>query len=264
VARHRLVMEVARQKEPLPHRRDVTLIEPLHHSRKRLGRYASRIRFFLSGLKSSPRVATRAAILFVGCGTCEEILSLHLANQTFYKVGLDLDPAKLPTPFAVADLLCADAEHTPFRDSCFDLCYSFHSLEHMKNAEACVYEMARVLRDEGELFLSTPNKKRLLGYICSAQGETVKSVVMKNLREWSARLRGEFESQRGYHCGFTMAELRTLLVRSFKEVRFVSREYTIHVADLKYRAILRFVDIFGALSVVSPSHAVFCMHPRRR
>jgi SAM-dependent methyltransferase len=228
-----------------------------------LGPYASRIGFFLKGLRGSPKLEEGAAVLFVGCGTCEELIALHLANETSYLVGIDLRAARLPVPIASVDLLCADAEHTPFRNSCFDFCYTFHSLEHMKSAERCVSEMARVMRDDGELFLSTPNKKRLIAYLCSAQRETLNTILMRNLREWTARLRGVFESRLGYHCGFTMAELHSLLVRSFKEVRFVSRDYTMHVAGTKYRPMVRLVDFFGVLGAVCPSHAVFCTYPRR-
>ena len=225
--------------------------------------YTTRVRFFLRGLRDASRLAAGASVLFVGCGTCEELFSLHSISGTSYLVGLDVEGTKLAGPAATVDFGCADAQSIPIKDGCFDFCYCFHSLEHMTNPTTCVSEIARVLRDEGELFISTPNRRRLVGYVSSAQRETARAILLKNVREWVARCKGEFEPEKGYHCGFTLGELCKLLTSDFKEVRFVSEEYAIYMAGPKYHPLVRLMNIFKMLRAICTSHAVFCRHPRR-
>jgi 2-polyprenyl-3-methyl-5-hydroxy-6-metoxy-1,4-benzoquinol methylase len=60
--------------------------------------------------------------------------------------------------YAASDLTCA-----PFVNYTFDTIYAFEVVEHIKNDDAFLSEMARLLKEDGYIFISTPNKK-LSGY----------------------------------------------------------------------------------------------------
>ncbi len=111
-----------------------------------LVRYASRVRFFLQGLRRSSKMGLGASALFVGCGTAEEISSLHSMCPLADLIGLDIERGGLPYPASTMNFLRADAQCIPVRDSCLDFCYCFHSLEHIADPAACVSEIADASR----------------------------------------------------------------------------------------------------------------------
>lgn len=51
-----------------------------------------------------------------------------------------------------------DGRHLPFENESFDLVTSFHVLEHVQDDAGFLAEIRRVVRPNGRLFLSTPNK----------------------------------------------------------------------------------------------------------
>lgn len=60
--------------------------------------------------------------------------------------------------YAASDLICA-----PFANNIFDTIYAFEVIEHIKKDAAFLSEMVRLLKKDGYIFISTPNKK-LSGY----------------------------------------------------------------------------------------------------
>jgi hypothetical protein len=115
---------------------------------------------------------------------------------------------------------------------------------------------------DGELFLSTPNRKRLIGYFFSATKHPLQEVLRWNLSEWVARMTGRWTPERGCHCGFTIKSLSILLHGGFGRVRFVTREFTLHIAaGTKFERVVRFLDSTHLLRVIAPSHTVYCELP---
>jgi len=53
----------------------------------------------------------------------------------------------------------ADAENLPFEDNFFDVVVSFETIEHLHEPENFLQGAKRVLKDNGLLIISTPNKK---------------------------------------------------------------------------------------------------------
>ncbi len=51
----------------------------------------------------------------------------------------------------------ACGEELPFRDECFDIVYSYQTLEHVSNVERCMQEMIRVAKSGGGLILQFPD-----------------------------------------------------------------------------------------------------------
>jgi SAM-dependent methyltransferase len=94
-------------------------------------------------------------VLDVACGTGYglEILSTF-GRSTF---GVDADTEALRQASRHGSALAADGGALPFADQTFDAVTSFETLEHLQHRERFVAELARVLRRDGTLMLSTPN-----------------------------------------------------------------------------------------------------------
>lgn len=61
------------------------------------------------------------------------------------------------------DLTQADAENLPYGDASFDVIVSCETIEHLTNPENSLREMARVCRQNGFLYLTTPNYFNAMG-----------------------------------------------------------------------------------------------------
>ena len=104
-------------------------------------------------------------ILDVGCGTgtFEGILLLYKNKSDMNITGIDGSPKCIEVakskqiPNAV--FLCGDAESLPFRDNSFDCCLLIEVIEHISDKEGTVKELKRVLRTDGTLIITTPNKE---------------------------------------------------------------------------------------------------------
>jgi ubiquinone/menaquinone biosynthesis C-methylase UbiE len=62
-------------------------------------------------------------------------------------------------------LLVADAEHLPFRESSFDLVYSWGVIHHSPDTPAAVREIARVLRPGGRARVMIYHRRSLVGFM---------------------------------------------------------------------------------------------------
>ena len=58
-----------------------------------------------------------------------------------------------------ASFVCGDAVSLPFEEECFDVVVSFETLEHIRAYRKLLAECRRVLRADGLLICSTPNKR---------------------------------------------------------------------------------------------------------
>lgn len=107
-------------------------------------------------------------VLDYGCGSGygPEILSRH-ANQV---KGVDInekviDYCKKTYQIPNLSFQIIDSSRLPFEDRLFDVIVSFQVIEHVTNVKQYLHELKRVLRDDGILIISTPNKKwRLLPF----------------------------------------------------------------------------------------------------
>jgi SAM-dependent methyltransferase len=105
--------------------------------------------------------ATGRRVLDAACGMAYGSAMLAAAGATAV-VGVDLDEsviakvraaAKPGTSFDVADL-----RKLPYDDDEFDLVVSFETIEHVSDPAVVFDELARVLKPEGLLLVSTPNR----------------------------------------------------------------------------------------------------------
>jgi SAM-dependent methyltransferase len=98
-------------------------------------------------------------VLDLACGAGFGLEMLRRAGARVS--GADRDPvavAEARRASAGAEVLLSDAAGLPFPGGTFDVVTSFETLEHVPDAAAMVREIARVLRPDGVLVLSTPNR----------------------------------------------------------------------------------------------------------
>jgi methionine biosynthesis protein MetW len=105
------------------------------------------------------------ALLDVGCG--RGAVAAALAPRFREVQAVDGDPEALEVARArgiETRLLDLDARALPFEDARFDAVLCLEVIEHLRDPEGLVRELARVMREGGQLYLSTPNI-RFAGYV---------------------------------------------------------------------------------------------------
>lgn len=162
-------------------------------------------------------------ILAVGCGSGIEaaVLAQELNAEV---IGIDLQDDFSAGASDVATLHVGDATALSFGDESFDFVYSFHALEHIHDPEMAIGEIHRVLSRKGVYWIGAPNRSRMLGYVGSRNFSFGKKIQW-NLRDWVARLKGEFRNELGAHAGFSTGELQALLETKFGNPHDVALSY---------------------------------------
>lgn len=209
------------------------------------GKTEALARFLRRSISKQPR-----RILVVGCGSGLEaaILAQAFGAQT---VGIDMNVDFNPAHAALATLQQGDAINLEFADKSFDLVYSYHALEHIPQYRAALSEMHRVLAEDGQYCVGTPNRLRLLGYVGSKDASPFQKFLW-NAKDWSARLRGRFRNEYGAHAGFSAEELGTALGNVFSSVRDITLAYYFEVYPDKAR-LIEFVHGMGIERFLFPS-----------
>jgi len=116
------------------------------------GEHAARYVFSLAFVENK-------VVLDIACGTGYGIAILK--KQAKHVIGVDVDPEAAGEALGEcddrADVLLGDGLGLPFADAKFDVITSFETLEHLHERAKFLTELARVLRPDGVLLLSTPN-----------------------------------------------------------------------------------------------------------
>jgi SAM-dependent methyltransferase len=108
------------------------------------------------------QLAAGCAVLDVACANAygSAVLAAHGASIVS-SVDVALDPLLEASKFRRPFLTCASATRLPFPDHTFDLVVSLETVEHIDDDEAYAKEMGRVLKQDGLLICSTPNRRVL-------------------------------------------------------------------------------------------------------
>jgi ubiquinone biosynthesis O-methyltransferase len=108
-------------------------------------------------IKSDPS----GKILDIGCGSGHG--SAHLADKFLKVIGVDiseeaLEYAKNNWQRDNVSFVVGDALSIPFEDNTFDAIAAFEVFEHLTDWEKFLTELRRVLKPNGIVYISTPNK----------------------------------------------------------------------------------------------------------
>jgi Methylase involved in ubiquinone/menaquinone biosynthesis len=100
-------------------------------------------------------------VLDIACG--EGYGSNLMAVNATYVTGIDINEeiitkAREKYKRPNLEFLQGNAEKLPFDDNSFDIVVSFETIEHLENHQALFSEIKRVLKPDGILIISTPNK----------------------------------------------------------------------------------------------------------
>jgi len=130
--------------------------------------------------------------LDVGCGTGK--ILLELGRNSRYAVGVDISSAMLRgairkiKEFPNIDLVRCDVECLPFRKAVFDRITCTEVIEHLEAPMSLLNEMARTLKPDGEVFLTTPNDLWFpLFYIADKTGIRVPEGLANHFSPWRMR-----------------------------------------------------------------------------
>jgi ubiquinone/menaquinone biosynthesis C-methylase UbiE len=77
-------------------------------------------------------------------------------NQICYAVGIDINISRL---YYRKNIVLSDCEAIPFKDNAFTKIIFTEVIEHVTHDSKAIMEINRVLKKEGLLYLSTPNKE---------------------------------------------------------------------------------------------------------
>ncbi|MCR4297610.1 MAG: methyltransferase domain-containing protein [Gallionella sp.] len=109
------------------------------------------------------QLSRHRTVLDVACG--EGYGAAMLAENALRVTGVDISVDAIRHASnryghqANLEFIAASCDSLPFQDASFDLAISFETIEHIETQPAFIAELARVLRPDGVLLLSSPNKR---------------------------------------------------------------------------------------------------------
>ena len=112
----------------------------------------------------------------------------------------------------------------PFADDTFDVVFYHHVIEHVSDPTKSLNELWRVLAPGGLIYVGTPNRHRVVGYLGSPDA-TRSEKIKWNIVDYRARLKGKFRNEYGAHAGFSEKELSELLGGRFTDVEILTADY---------------------------------------
>jgi ubiquinone/menaquinone biosynthesis C-methylase UbiE len=116
-----------------------------------------RQKWFVNKIVSS----TRGLTLDCGCG--RGLWSKKLREKGLEVIGIDISEKRLKYAKVEGNnnlIICASCTHLPFKSNCFDSALLIEVIEHLneENQETTLSEIRRVLKSEGTLIITTPNR----------------------------------------------------------------------------------------------------------
>lgn len=194
-------MEIKKTENPTLH--DQEQFYDAYWSRlKPYGRFkaarVSKIVEYLSEIKIK-RIGSE--ILDLGCGDGRSVAIWNIFGKA---TGLDLSPAAVAhakKAYPGLDYFSGDALHTPFNNQTFDIIVSQEVIEHIEEQQLYIDECHRLLRDNGYLVLTTPNKY----YFDRVKGGNYSKQPIEKIME-SGQLRALVESK------FSILKLESIVI----------------------------------------------------
>ncbi|MBW2973140.1 methyltransferase domain-containing protein [Candidatus Woesearchaeota archaeon] len=188
-------------------------------------------------------------LLDVGCGE-GHYFSLYKKRNLAFK-GIDIDPSMLVN-LKKYSVTCADVQKLPFNSSAFDTIVCIDVLEHVKKDKKAIAEICRVLKNNGKLIFSVPNKKYPFFY-----DPINRFLGLFNLHipigMWAW----------GHHRLYTEEEIKKLLVDAgFKITKYEPRSHFLLALSINYTTYIANYILIPLLKVVGlKNKATFRIKP---
>jgi 2-polyprenyl-3-methyl-5-hydroxy-6-metoxy-1,4-benzoquinol methylase len=168
-----------------------------------------------------PNARDSLKALDVGCAI--GVFTDLLRQKGYETVGVDANEELLS--FAQKKYLCCefrlmDALHLEFPSSYFDFVLALELIEHLENPYKLLEGIHRILKDDGAILLSTPNKLSLEG----ARGKVMEDVAKISWNAWDEEHK---------HI-YTSTEIVRLLSRFFKIEKVAGYYYLPMIPSMKY------------------------------
>jgi ubiquinone biosynthesis O-methyltransferase len=130
------------------------MLKPQASGRRGVYEHIMRYKYVINNSKNKKK------ILDLGCGLGYGSSILLKAGNEVYGVDVSQDAinyAKINYPGI--NYTCCSADNLPFNDNYFDSVVAHEIIEHVKNPEKVIKEICRVLKKDGDVFISTPNPR---------------------------------------------------------------------------------------------------------
>lgn len=213
--------------------------------------------YFCRLLQSQQSDVRDKAGLIIGYGRGHEASFLAKSLQAWL-VGIDLHPPANVVWRESFTPVLANGLDLPFPGKTFDFVFYHHVIEHVQDPLASLLQIRRVLRPGGLLYIGTPNRHRIVGYLGSHQ-TTFRQKLLWNLTDYVGRVRGRFQNELGAHAGFSRQELGGMLQDHFSEIEWITGDYL----WFKYgghlpRVILKILTWDPVMELAAPSIYALC------
>jgi SAM-dependent methyltransferase len=190
----------------------------------------------------------------VGCGDGSEVL--YLENKLELQVfGLDLSVRNIHCDNL--KIIQSDALLIPLPSDSVGFVFCHHVLEHVSDPDRCLKEIYRILVPGGLLYLGTPNKRRVIGYLGSRTARW-QDKFLWNIKDYHARILGRFENELGAHAGFTDEELFNLASRYFESTRLTEQYLSFKYGQKLPGFLMAIVLNEKLIGRLSPSNYLLC------
>ncbi|GAB63240.1 MAG: methyltransferase domain-containing protein [Candidatus Jettenia sp.] len=97
-------------------------------------------------------------VLDIGCGTGALLRSISIKYPSVNLIGIDLSKEMIKVAcnkqIKTCNLVTGNAQHLPFRSKSFDIVVSCNAFHYLRKPEACLLEIARVLKPQGRIVIT--------------------------------------------------------------------------------------------------------------
>jgi SAM-dependent methyltransferase len=165
-------------------------------------------------------------VLVAGCGSAHEALYIYETLQGCV-TGVDIDhhwDSDIATSYPNFNLLQGSLINLPFESKSFDFVFYHHVIEHVSDPKKSLSEISKVLKKNGMLYVGTPNRHRLIGYL-GGFNVSAKQKLLWNLTDYRHRILRRFENRYGAHAGFSQREMKTMLRENFSSSQNMTVDY---------------------------------------
>lgn len=197
------------------------------------------------GIRESLGLPIGAKLLDCGCGI--GIHCFQAMNDGFKAYGFDTDKNRikkfsdLKSKLRDTDVV-ASFQNIPFNNDCFDVVWSNHVLEHVRDDEQAIKEIWRVLKKDCWLILTVPNIHNVATSLKRKLHYANPFTDVSHLREYDE------------------SELRSLIMKNgFEIVRVDKKEFLIPIVDRLFHLLVLYLGLSGLTRLLSqafPYHSL--------